>query len=135
MMKIFQDVALREKLLNINFLISKIESLSGNPTSHPKYSLPTYESFSFDFTEETSSGSTTTHAYLSLREYDSFTFDLDHEEFSGELTHVISPPEYDHFYFDLDKDALCDPEGGILNHENLLDDKIPPSHPRHFWIK
>lgn len=127
-----QDVALREKLLNINLLISKIESLSGNPTSHPKYSLLTYGSFRFDVTEERSSGSTTTHAHLSLLEYDSFHFYLDQEEFSGELTHVISPPEYDHFYFDLDKDVLCDPGGDVLNHENLLDVKIPTLPPEIF---
>ncbi|GKB85397.1 hypothetical protein Tco_0957669, partial [Tanacetum coccineum] len=84
-----KDDILREKLLNINLLIAKIESLNDNPTpdcvlkspspfpipvedsdsffeksdtslSYSDNSLPEFETFS-DHTEETSSGSTTTH--------------------------------------------------------------------------
>ncbi|GJT48779.1 hypothetical protein Tco_0974936 [Tanacetum coccineum] len=94
-----QDVILREKLLNVHHLISKIESLKDNPTpdhvlespypfpipvadsdsseislSFSDNSLPEFESFS-DHTEETRSGSTTTHANYSLPEYESFHFD------------------------------------------------------------
>ncbi|GJW64617.1 hypothetical protein Tco_0116501 [Tanacetum coccineum] len=94
-----QDVILREKLLNVHRLISKIESLKDNPTpdhvlespspfpipvadsdssetslSFSNNSLPEFESFS-DHTEETRSGSTTTHANYSLLEYESFHFD------------------------------------------------------------
>ncbi|GJU99452.1 hypothetical protein Tco_1328723 [Tanacetum coccineum] len=97
-----QDVILREKLLNVHRLISKIESLKDNPTpdrvlespspfpipvadsdsfleesdtsiSHLDNSLPEFETFS-DHTKETRSGSTTTHANYSLLEYDSFLF-------------------------------------------------------------
>ncbi|GJV98672.1 reverse transcriptase domain-containing protein [Tanacetum coccineum] len=97
-----QDVILREKLLNVHRLISKIESLKDNPTpdrvfespspfpipvadsdsfleesdtslSHLYNSLPEFETFS-DHTEETRSGNTTTHANYSLPEYDSFLF-------------------------------------------------------------
>ncbi|GJU30577.1 hypothetical protein Tco_1174166 [Tanacetum coccineum] len=97
-----QDVILREKLLNVHRLISKIESLKDNPTpdrvfespspfpipvadsdsfleesdtslSHLDNSLPEFETFS-DHTEETRSGNTTTHANYSLPEYDSFLF-------------------------------------------------------------
>ncbi|GKF49219.1 hypothetical protein Tco_0142470 [Tanacetum coccineum] len=97
-----EDVILREKLLNINRLISNIESLKNNPTpdfmfkspssfpipvvdsdsffeesdtslSHSDNSLSEFETFS-DHTEETRSGSTTTHANNSLPEYDSFLF-------------------------------------------------------------
>ncbi|GKA69615.1 hypothetical protein Tco_0775679 [Tanacetum coccineum] len=97
-----KDDILREKLLNINLLIAKIESLNDNPTpdcvlkspfpfpipvedsdyffeksdtslSYSDNSLPEFETFS-DHTEETSSGSTTTHADNSLPEYDSFLF-------------------------------------------------------------
>ena len=119
------DDALREKLLNINLLVAKIESLSGNPTSHPDLSLSAYEAFCFDIdhTEETSSGSTTSHAYISLPEYDSFLF----EEFSGELTPIITPPEYDRFYFDLAEDH--DSGEDILSHESLLIDEKIPTHP------
>nr|GEY89747.1 hypothetical protein [Tanacetum cinerariifolium] len=65
-----------------------------------------------DHIKEISSGSTTTHSDISLPEYDSFIFDLSndqfpptnrsdftHEEFGDELAHIISPPEYDCFYF------------------------------------
>nr|GEZ71545.1 hypothetical protein [Tanacetum cinerariifolium] len=91
-----QDNILREKLLNINLLITKIESLNDNSTpdcvlkspspfpipvedsdsffekfdtslSYSNNSLPEFETFS-DHTEETSSGSTTTHADNSLPE-------------------------------------------------------------------
>ncbi|GJV35172.1 hypothetical protein Tco_1407649 [Tanacetum coccineum] len=85
-----KDNLLREKLLNINLLIAKIESLNNNsildcvfkspipvkdidsffekPNTSLSYSdksLPEFETFS-DYTEETSSGSTTTHADNSL---------------------------------------------------------------------
>nr|GEZ83830.1 hypothetical protein [Tanacetum cinerariifolium] len=97
-----EDNILREKLLNINLLIAKIESLNDNPTpdcvlkspssfpipvedsdsfleksdtslSYSNNSLPEFETFS-DHTEETSSGSTTTHADYFLPKYDSFLF-------------------------------------------------------------
>ncbi|GKE30421.1 hypothetical protein Tco_1445805 [Tanacetum coccineum] len=97
-----KDDILREKLLNINLLIAKIESLKDNPTpdyvlkspslfpipvkdsdsffeksdtslSYSDNSLPEFETFS-DHTKETSSGSTTTHSNNSLPEYDSFLF-------------------------------------------------------------
>ncbi|GKE32244.1 hypothetical protein Tco_1451566 [Tanacetum coccineum] len=93
-----KDDILCEKLLNINLLIAKIESLNDNSTpdcvfkshipvkdsdsffkksdtylSYLDNSLPEFETFS-DHTEETSSGSTTTHAENSLPEYDSFLF-------------------------------------------------------------
>ncbi|GJS56759.1 hypothetical protein Tco_0651543 [Tanacetum coccineum] len=101
-----------EKLLNINLLIAKIESLNDNPTpdcvlkspslfpipvedddsffeksdtslSYSDNSLLEFETFS-DHTEETRSGSTTTHVDNSLPEYDSFHFEIEPEQ--GELT-------------------------------------------------
>ncbi|GKG01829.1 hypothetical protein Tco_0306534, partial [Tanacetum coccineum] len=91
-----QDVILREKLLNVHHLISKIESLKVNPTpdrvleSPSLFPIPVADSDSFleesdtslsyldnsllefetssDHTEETRSGSTTTHANYSLSE-------------------------------------------------------------------
>nr|GEX05415.1 hypothetical protein [Tanacetum cinerariifolium] len=84
-----QDDILREKLLNINLLISKIESLNNNLTpdyvpqspsssflSNTDNSLPEFKTFSYH-TEETSSGSTTTQADHSLPEYDSFLFEIE----------------------------------------------------------
>ncbi|GJR18952.1 hypothetical protein Tco_0967479 [Tanacetum coccineum] len=104
----FEDVEYEEKLLNINHLISNIESLKDNPTldcvlespssfpisvvdsdslfeesdtsfSHSGNSLPKFESIS-DHTEETRSGSTTTHANYSLPEYDSFLFEIEPDQ-------------------------------------------------------
>nr|GEX51817.1 hypothetical protein [Tanacetum cinerariifolium] len=88
--------ALREKLLNVNLLISKIKALNANPTPSSDCktkssstslnslleetntfdnSLPEFETFCFDV-EEISSGSPTTPFDISLSEYDSFMFDL-----------------------------------------------------------
>nr|GEY81481.1 hypothetical protein [Tanacetum cinerariifolium] len=73
-----------------------------------------YEAFSFydDHIEEIRSGSTTTQSDISLPEYDLFIFDLSndqfpptdrsdftHEEFGDETTPIISPLEYYCFYF------------------------------------
>ncbi|GKB51041.1 hypothetical protein Tco_0901794 [Tanacetum coccineum] len=102
-----KDDILREKLLNVNLLIAKIEALKDNPTPSADFvtkssstslnffleetdfsynSLPQFETFNFldDHTKETSSGSTTTHADISLPEYDSFH--LDSEPDSGDFT-------------------------------------------------
>jgi hypothetical protein len=73
-----QDEALRETLLNVNLLISRIEALN-SPISSPildmdSDSLPELEIFRF---EETSSGNPTTHADISLPDYECFHFDID----------------------------------------------------------
>nr|GEV43759.1 hypothetical protein [Tanacetum cinerariifolium] len=110
-----KDDILHEKLLNINLLIVKIESLNDNPTpvcvlnnpspfpipvedsyyffeksdtslSYSDNSLRKFETFS-DHTKETSSGSTTTHADNSLPEYDSFLFEIEPNQ--DELTSVV----------------------------------------------
>ncbi|GKD35835.1 hypothetical protein Tco_1251344 [Tanacetum coccineum] len=110
-----KDDILRDKLLNINLLIGKIESLNDNPTpdcvlkspslfpipvedsdsffeksdtslSYSDNSLPEFDTFS-DHTEERSSGSTTTHSDNSLPEYDSFLFGIEPDQ--GELTSVV----------------------------------------------
>ncbi|GJR04737.1 hypothetical protein Tco_0527721 [Tanacetum coccineum] len=110
-LKIKDDI-LREKLLNINLLIAKIESLNDNPTSSTDFvlkspssfpipiedsdffleksktfiSLPELETFRFDI-EEKNRGSTTIHADISLLEYDCFYFEIEPE--LGELTRVV----------------------------------------------
>ncbi|GJU01929.1 hypothetical protein Tco_1112267 [Tanacetum coccineum] len=111
LLKIKDDI-LHEKLLNINLLIAKIESLNDNPTlsndfvlkypssfpipvedsdfflekSDTFLSLPELETFRFDI-EEKNSGSTTIHADISLREYDCFYFKIEPE--LGEVTRVV----------------------------------------------
>nr|GEW74830.1 hypothetical protein [Tanacetum cinerariifolium] len=83
---------LREKLLNINLLIAKIEALNDNPTPSSDFmtksfstslnslleetntfdnSLPEFETFCFDV-EEISSVSTTTRSDIFLPEYEAF---------------------------------------------------------------
>nr|GEZ82175.1 hypothetical protein [Tanacetum cinerariifolium] len=92
-----EDDNLREKLLKVNLLIAEIEALKDNPTP------------SFEFL---TNGSTTTQSDISLPKYDSFIFDLSndqfpptdrsdftHEEFGDESAHIISPPQYDCFCF------------------------------------
>nr|GFC66060.1 hypothetical protein [Tanacetum cinerariifolium] len=87
-----KDDILREKLRNVNLLISKIKALNANPTSSSDCktkssstslnsllkknntfdnSIPEFETFCFDV-EEISSGSTTTHPDISLPEYEAF---------------------------------------------------------------
>ncbi|GKC14289.1 hypothetical protein Tco_1011071, partial [Tanacetum coccineum] len=114
-MTILLRTSIREKLLNINLLIAKIESLNENPTtdcvlkspslfpipvedsdsffkksdtslSYSDNSLPQFKTFS-DHTEETSSGSTTTHSDNSLPEYELFLFEIEPDQ--GELTSVV----------------------------------------------
>nr|GEW82782.1 hypothetical protein [Tanacetum cinerariifolium] len=115
-----KDDVLREKLLNVNLLIAKIEALNANPipssdyktngstTTHPDLSLSEYEAFYDDHVKEISSGSPTTHSDSSL--YASFIFDLSINPFPpsnrsnfyelfDELIPFISPPEYDCFLF------------------------------------
>nr|GFC99282.1 hypothetical protein [Tanacetum cinerariifolium] len=109
---IIKDDILRERLLNVNLLITKIEASNDNPTPSSDCktkssftslkslldetntfhnSLPEFENFYFDL-GEISSGSTTTHSDISLSEYDSFIFNFANEEFADELAHIISLP-------------------------------------------
>nr|GEU48844.1 hypothetical protein [Tanacetum cinerariifolium] len=112
---------LREKLRNVNLLISKIEALNANPT--PSFdcktkssstsltsllketntfdnSLPEFETFCFDV-EEISSGSTTTHPDISLPEYEALHDDHVKEISSGSLTTHFDSSLYASFMFDL----------------------------------
>nr|GEY94458.1 hypothetical protein [Tanacetum cinerariifolium] len=121
-----EDDNLREKLLNINLLITNTfhnslpefenfcfdleEISSGSTTTHYDMSLPNYEAFYFhdDHIEEISSGSTTTHYDMSLPNYEAFYFHDDHiEEISSGSTTThsdISLSKYDSFTFDLSND-------------------------------
>nr|GEZ42946.1 hypothetical protein [Tanacetum cinerariifolium] len=109
---------LREKLRNVNLLISKIEALNANPTlpSDCKTkssstslleetntfdnSLPEFETFCFDV-EEISSGSTTARLDLFLLEYKAF-----HDDHVKEISSGIVPP----YLLSLrNKDIIFDP--------------------------
>ncbi|GJT11065.1 hypothetical protein Tco_0858107 [Tanacetum coccineum] len=132
-----QDVILREKFLNINRLITNIESLNDNSTpdreikspslfpipiedsdfffeksdtslSYLDNSLPEFKTFSYH-TEETSSGSTTTHANNFLPKYDSFHFEIEPDQ--DGLTSVVM------------EDILGEPRVHVPN--------MLPTHPTH----
>nr|GEZ61183.1 hypothetical protein [Tanacetum cinerariifolium] len=136
---------LREKLRNVNLLISKIEALNVNPT--PSFdcktkspstslnslldetntfdnSLPEFETFCFDV-EEISSGSTTTHPDISLPEYEAFYDDHVKEIDSGSpTTHSdISLSEYDSFMFDLSINSF--PPADRSDSYEFTDELIP----------
>nr|GFB10831.1 hypothetical protein [Tanacetum cinerariifolium] len=112
---------LREKLLNVNLFISKIEALNANPT--PSFdcktqssstslnsllketntfdnSLPEFKTFCFDV-EEISSGSTTTSPDISLLKYEVFHDDPVKEISSGSPTTHSDSSLYASFMFDL----------------------------------
>nr|GEW68181.1 hypothetical protein [Tanacetum cinerariifolium] len=116
-----KDDILREKLLNVNLLIAKIEALNDNPTSSSDFktkssstslnslleetntfdnSLSEFETFCFDV-EEISSGSTTTHSDISLPEYEVLYDDHVKEISSGSPTTHSDSSLYASFIFDL----------------------------------
>nr|GEV70962.1 hypothetical protein [Tanacetum cinerariifolium] len=141
-----EDDNLREKFLNVNLLIAKIEASKDNPTPYselltkssstsPKSfleetntfhnSFPEFENFYFDM-EKISSGSTTTHSDIFLLEYEDFYFDDDHikEISSGSTTTLsdISLFEYDSFIFDLSKDQFHPTDRSDFTHEEFADE-------------
>lgn len=125
-----QDEALRETLLNVNLLISRIEALKDPPTFSPipvmdSDFFPELEIFRF---EETSSGSPTIHADISLPDYERFDFEIDFELISDN-------PSRDPLLEDVDRFLATDDSipPGIENDENdvrsnILSD-LPSSRP------
>nr|GEY13571.1 hypothetical protein [Tanacetum cinerariifolium] len=116
-----KDDILREKLLNVNLFIAKIEALNDNPTPPSDCktkssstslnslleetntfdnSLLEFKTFCFDV-EEISSGSTTTHSDISLLEYEVFHDDHVKEISSGSPTTHFDSSLYASFIFDL----------------------------------
>ncbi|GKF18793.1 hypothetical protein Tco_0063711, partial [Tanacetum coccineum] len=112
-----KDDILREKLLNVNLLIAKIEALKYNPTPSSDFVtkssstslnffleetntfdnyLPESETFCFNL-EEKSSGSTTIVFDYSLPDYEAFYLDDDHieEKSSGSTTTHADFSQYD----------------------------------------
>nr|GEV66197.1 hypothetical protein [Tanacetum cinerariifolium] len=137
-----EDDNLHEKLLNVNFLISKIEALKDNPTpssefltkspsTSPKSCLEETNTFDnslpnfFDL-EEISSGSTTTHSDISLLDYEAFFFYDNHikEISSGSTTthSDISLFEYDSFIFNLSNDQFPPTDRNDFTHEEFADE-------------
>ncbi|GJZ89838.1 hypothetical protein Tco_0661765 [Tanacetum coccineum] len=155
-----KDDILREKLLNVNLLIAKIDALRDNPTPSSEVvikststfpnlfleetntfdnSIPESETFRFNL-EEISSGSPTTHSELSLPDYKAFYVDNDHfkERSSGNTTTHVDFSQYDSFIFDLSNDQFPPTDRSDLNHEEFADELahiISPSEYDHFCFK
>ncbi|GKB38251.1 hypothetical protein Tco_0883193 [Tanacetum coccineum] len=138
-----KDDTLREKLLNVNRLVAKIEALKDNPvpssvvvtkststfpnlfleeTNTFDNSLPESETFCFNL-EEPSSGSPTTHSELSLPDYKAFYIDNDHfkEKSSGSTTTHVDFSQYDSFIFDLSNDQFPPADRSDFYHEEFAD--------------
>ncbi|GJU42986.1 hypothetical protein Tco_1200252 [Tanacetum coccineum] len=126
-----KDDVLREKLLNVNLLIAKIEALKDNPTPSSDFvtkssstslnffleetntfdnSLPESETFCFNL-EEISSGSPTSYLDLSLPDYEAFFCD--------------SEPDSGNFTMDVVEDISDNPTRELYVH--VLHDL--PTHP------
>ncbi|GJR85070.1 hypothetical protein Tco_0209081 [Tanacetum coccineum] len=139
-----KDDIIREKLLNVNLLIAKIDALRDNPTPSSEVvikststfpnlfleetntfdnSIPESETFRFNL-EEISSGSPTTHSELSLPDYKAFYVDNDHfkERSSGSTTTHVDFSQYDSFIFDLSNDQFPPADRSDFNHEEFADE-------------
>nr|GEW88538.1 hypothetical protein [Tanacetum cinerariifolium] len=118
---LIKDDILREKLLNVDLVIAKIEALNDNPTPSSDFmikssstslnslleetnifdnSLPEFETFCFDV-KEIISGSTITRFDISLPEYEAFYDDHVKEISSSNTTPPFDSSLYDSFIFDL----------------------------------
>nr|GFA84842.1 hypothetical protein [Tanacetum cinerariifolium] len=138
-----KDDILREKLLNVNLLLAKIEALITNPTPSSDCknkssstslnslleetnifdnSLPEVETFCFDV-EEISSGSTTTHFDISLPEYEVFHDDHVKEISSGSPTTHSDFSLYASFIFDLSINPF--PPADRIDFYEFADELIP----------
>nr|GEZ41652.1 hypothetical protein [Tanacetum cinerariifolium] len=141
---------LREKLLNVNLLISKIEALNVNPTPPSgcktkssstslnslleetnifDNSLPKFETFCFNV-EEISSGSTTTPPDISLLEYETFHDDHVKEISSSSPTTHSDSSLYASFMFDLSINPF--PLADRSNSYELTDELIPFISPSEY---
>ncbi|GKC41469.1 hypothetical protein Tco_1059191, partial [Tanacetum coccineum] len=136
-----KDDILREKLLNVNLLIAKIDSLRDNPTPSSEVvikststfpnlfleetntfdnSIPESETFRFNL-EEISSGSPTTRSDLSLPDYEAF-YDHFKERSSGNTTTHVDFSQYDSFIFDLSNDQSPPAYRSDYYHEEFADE-------------
>ncbi|GKE42368.1 hypothetical protein Tco_1469652 [Tanacetum coccineum] len=155
-----KDDILREKLLNINLLIAKIDALRDNPTPSSEVvikststfsnlflketntfdnSIPESETFRFNL-EEISSGSPTTRSDLSLLDYKAFYVDNDHfkEKSSGSTITHADFSQYDSFIFDLSINPFPPADRSDFYHEEFADELahiISPPEYDHFCFK
>ncbi|GJZ60535.1 hypothetical protein Tco_0616351 [Tanacetum coccineum] len=139
-----KDDILREKLLNVNLLIAKIDALRDNPTPSSDVVIKSTSTFSNLFLEETNTfdnsipesntflfnleeisiGSSTTRFDLSLSDYKAFYIDNDHfkEKSSSSTTTHVDFSRYDSFIFDLSNDQFPPADRSDLYHEEFADE-------------
>ncbi|GJT40324.1 hypothetical protein Tco_0940189 [Tanacetum coccineum] len=155
-----KDDILREKLLNVNLLIAKIEALKDNPTPSSNFvtkssstspnffleetntfdnSLPESEIFCFNM-EEKSSGSTTILSDYSLPDYEAFYLDDDYseEKSSGSTTTHADFSQYDSFIFNISINPFPPADRSDFYHEEFageLAHTISPPEYDHFYFK
>ncbi|GJX92016.1 hypothetical protein Tco_0345342 [Tanacetum coccineum] len=95
-----KDNILREKLLNINLLIAKIEALKDNPTPSTDSVLKSPSLFPNSFLEETDTSDN------SLPESEIFCFDMEEKSSGNPTSHSdLSLPDYEAFYCDNEPDS------------------------------
>nr|GEW84490.1 hypothetical protein [Tanacetum cinerariifolium] len=95
-----KDDILRDKLLNIDLLIAKIEALKENPTPSTDYVLKSPSVFPNSFLEETD----TSDNYLP--ESKIFYFDLEEKRSGNPTSHFdLSLPNYEAFFCDSEPDS------------------------------
>ncbi|GKA69880.1 hypothetical protein Tco_0775944, partial [Tanacetum coccineum] len=95
-----KDDILREKLLNINLLIAKIEALKDNPTLSTDYVLKSPSSFPYSFLEETDTFDN------SLPESEMICFNLEDKSSVNPTSYIdLSLPDYEAFFCDSEPDS------------------------------
>ncbi|GJW73735.1 hypothetical protein Tco_0133105 [Tanacetum coccineum] len=123
-----KDDILREKLLNVNLLIAKIDSLRDNPTPSSEVVIKSTSTFPNLFLEETNTFDN------SIPESETFRFNLEeirsdfnHEEFADELTHIMPLPELECFKFKIEPDPgdLTSIDLGIRKNVSTTNVNVP----------
>ncbi|GKF67198.1 hypothetical protein Tco_0196877 [Tanacetum coccineum] len=112
------NVNLREKLLNVNLLIAKIDALRDNPTPSSEVVIKSTSTFPNLFL-----GPTTTFD-ISLPDYKAFYIDNDHfkERNSGCTTTHVDFSQYDSFIFDLSNDQFPPADRSDFYQEEVADE-------------
>ncbi|GJS83325.1 reverse transcriptase domain-containing protein [Tanacetum coccineum] len=126
-----KDDILREKLLNINLLIAKIDALRDNPTPSSEVVIKSTSSFPNLFLEETNTFDN------SIPESETFRFNLE-EISSGSPTTHVDFSQYDSFIFDLSNDQFPPADRSDFYHEEFADELahiISPPEYDHFCFK
>ncbi|GJR05038.1 hypothetical protein Tco_0528022 [Tanacetum coccineum] len=110
-----KDDILREKLLNVNLLIAKIDALRDNPTPSSEVVIKSTSTFPNLFLEETNTFDN------SIPESETFRFNLE-EISSGSPTTHVDFSQYDSFIFDLSNDQFPPADRSDPYHEEFADE-------------